>query len=84
VLAFASRHHGVSRAGRPDQAEFSPAETRLVQKAFAEMAFDLLWIDPDAIPGLARGAHDFWYNHPWVSTDVLIQLLTRRGLRDAH
>lgn len=75
VLGFASRYHGVSRAGRPDPEELTPEETRLVQKAFGEMAFDLLWIEPDAIPGLARGAHAFWYNHPWVSTDVLIQLL---------
>ena len=75
VLAFAAHHHGVSRAGLPDPDELTEEETRLVRAAFREMAFDLLWIDPDAIPGLARGAHDFWYNHPWVSTDVLIQLL---------
>jgi len=75
VLAFAQRHHGVSRAGLPDPDELTEQETRLVKKAFREMAFDLLWIEPGAIPGLARGAHDFWYNHPWISTDVLIQLL---------
>jgi esterase/lipase superfamily enzyme len=75
VLAFAKRHHGVSRAGLPDPNELTEEETRLVQRAFREMAFDLIWIDPDVIPDLARGAHDFWYNHPWVSTDVLIQLL---------
>jgi hypothetical protein len=75
VLALAARHHGVSRAGRPDPNELTEDETRLVRAAFNEMSFDLLWVDPDAIPGLARGAHDFWYNHPWISTDVLIQLL---------
>ena len=75
VLAFAARHHGVSRAGRPDPAELTEEETRLVQAAYGEMAFDLLLVDPDVIPGLPRGAHDFWYRHPWVSTDVLIQLL---------
>ena len=85
VLAYAARHHGVSRAGRPDPDELTEEETRLVQAAYGEMAFDLLWIDPEAIPGLSRGSHDFWYNHPWVSTDVLIQLLfqarpSERGL----
>ena len=85
VLAFAARHHGVSRAGRPDPAELTGEETRLVQAAYGEMAFDLLLVDPDVIPGLPRGAHDFWYRHPWVSTDVLIQLLyqarpSERGL----
>jgi esterase/lipase superfamily enzyme len=85
VLAFAARHHGVSRAGRPEPGELTEEETRLVKKAFRDMAFDLLWIEPETIPGLARGAHDFWYNHPWVSSDVLIQLLyqarpSERGL----
>ncbi len=85
VLAFAARHHGVSRAGRPEPGELTEEETRLVQAAFGEMAFDLLLVDPDMIPGLARGSHDFWYKHPWVSTDVLIQLLfqarpSERGL----
>ena len=85
TLAFAARHHGVSRAGRPDPDELTEEETRLVQAAYGEMAFDLLLVDPDMIPGLARGAHDFWYRHPWVSTDVLIQLLyqarpSERGL----
>ncbi|MGD8234744.1 MAG: alpha/beta hydrolase [Chromatiales bacterium] len=85
VLAFAARHHGVSRAGRPEPGELTEEETRLVRAAFGEMAFDLLLVDPDMIPGLARGAHDFWYRHPWVSTDVLIQLLyqarpSERGL----
>jgi esterase/lipase superfamily enzyme len=85
TLAFAARHHGVSRAGRPEPGELTAEETRLVQAAFGEMAFDLLLVDPDEIPGLARGAHDFWYRHPWVSTDVLMQLLfqarpSERGL----
>ena len=85
TLAFGARHHGVSRAGRPEPGELTAEETRLVQAAFGEMAFDLLLVDPDEIPGLARGAHDFWYRHPWVSTDVLMQLLfqarpSERGL----
>jgi esterase/lipase superfamily enzyme len=85
VLAFAARHHGVSRAGRPEPGELTEEETRLVQAAFGEMAFDLLLVDPDTIPGLARGAHDFWYRHPWVSLDVLIQFFfqarpSERGL----
>ena len=53
------------------------------------MAFDLLWIDPDSIPGLAGGSHAFWYDHPWVSTDVLLQLLfnvrpAERGLESVE
>ena len=24
---------------------------------------------------MSKGSHSFWYSHPWVSTDVLIQFL---------
>ena len=75
VLGMAASKHGVSRAGRPDPDELTEEERELVTRATREMAFDVLWIDPDSIPGLAGGSHAFWYDHPWVSTDVLLQLL---------
>ena len=30
---------------------------------------------PENIPGLSRFSHTFWYDDPWVSSDVLITLL---------
>jgi esterase/lipase superfamily enzyme len=75
VLSLAADHHGVSRAGRPDPDELSVEETQLVIDASRNLEVDFLWIDAGHIPDMSRGAHDFWYNHPWVSTDVLVQIL---------
>jgi hypothetical protein len=89
VLSLAADHHGVSRAGRPDPEELSVEETKLVIEASRNLDVDLLWIDAGHLPGMSKGAHDFWYNHPWVSTDVLVQILfnarpPERGLEPHH
>ena len=75
VLKYAARHHRVSRAGRPDPNELSAEETQWVIDASRTMPLDILWIDSETIPDLDKGSHSFWYSHPWVSTDVLIQFL---------
>lgn len=75
VLAFSAMHHGVSRAGSPDTNELTEEETQSVRDALRQIPFDLIWIDPNTLPGMSKGSHDFWYSHPWVSTDVLMQLL---------
>ncbi len=75
VLYFAALRHGRSRAGRPDPNELSPEETQWVAQASRNMGFDILWVEPSLIPGLGKGGHSFWYSSPWVSTDILIQLL---------
>ncbi len=75
VLKFAARHHKVSRAGRPDPDELSAEETQWVIDASRKMPLDILWITSETIPDMSRGSHSFWYSHPWVSTDVLVQFL---------
>ena len=75
VLAMAANHHGVARAGRPDPEELTAEETRWIKEGSRDLSIDLIWITSDEIPGLGRGSHNFWYSHPWVSTDVLVQLL---------
>ena len=75
VLKHAARHHRVSRAGRPDPNELSAEETQWVIDASRKMPLDILWIDSETIPDMSKGSHSFWYSHPWVSTDVLIQFL---------
>jgi esterase/lipase superfamily enzyme len=75
VLKHAARHHRVSRAGRPDPNELSAEETQWVIDASRTMPLDILWIDSETIPDMSKGSHSFWYSHPWVSTDVLIQFL---------
>ena len=75
VLKHATRHHRVSRAGRPDPNELSAEETQWIIDASRTMPLDIIWIDSETIPDIKKGSHSFWYSHPWVSTDVLIQFL---------
>ena len=75
VLNLAAIHHNVSRAGSPNPEELSPEETRWVINASRKMPLDILWITSETIPEMSKGSHSFWYSHPWVSTDVLIQFL---------
>ena len=49
------------------------------------MGFDLIKVDPNDIPKLPLRSHAFWYEDPWVSSDLLGLLLLnadpqRRGL----
>lgn len=77
VLGLAAGQHGVSRAGAPDPTELSQEEHDLVVKATQELPFDVLWVDRETVPGLGRGSHNFWYSHPWVSSDVLLLFLSQ-------
>ena len=64
-----------SRAGRPDIAELSPNQTRFLLDATHEKGLELLRVRPENFPGLTERSHSFWYNDPWVSSDVLITFL---------
>jgi esterase/lipase superfamily enzyme len=75
VLKYAARHHRVSRAGKPDLNELNGEETQWVIDASRKMPLDILWIDSETIPDMEKGSHSFWYSHPWISTDVLVQFL---------
>jgi esterase/lipase superfamily enzyme len=79
--------HRASRAGRPDADELDPGQRSFLIDASRRLVIDLVEVDPDAIPGLARRSHAFWYEHPWVSSDVIALLLfdaapARRGLEE--
>jgi esterase/lipase superfamily enzyme len=64
-----------SRAGRPDMRELSDEQTDWLLGAVSEYGIDVLRVRPENIPGLSRHSHTFWYDDPWVSSDVLITLL---------
>ena len=64
-----------SRAGRPDIAELSANQTRFLLDATYEKGLELLRVRPEDIPDLSDRSHSFWYNDPWVSSDVLITFL---------
>lgn len=64
-----------SRAGRPDIAELSANQTRFLLDATHQQGLELLRVRPEDFPGLSDRSHSFWYNDPWVSSDVLITFL---------
>jgi esterase/lipase superfamily enzyme len=85
VLAMAEWHHGVSRAGRPKAEDLSPEAARWGRDASVHSGLDIIGVDEKTVIGLSSGAHDFWYGHPWISSDVLVQFLfhadpLKRGL----
>ncbi|MGZ8273342.1 MAG: alpha/beta hydrolase [Burkholderiaceae bacterium] len=76
-----------SRAGRPDADDLDSRQRSFMIEASQRLGFDLVEVDPAAIPGLARRSHAFWYEHPWVSSDVIALLLfgatpAERGLEE--
>jgi hypothetical protein len=64
-----------SRAGRPDMAELSAEQTGFLLDANRNWGLEVVRVRPENIPGLSRGSHTFWYEDPWVSSDVLLTFL---------
>jgi esterase/lipase superfamily enzyme len=85
VLRFAAMVSRASRAGRPDVTELSAEQSQFLIDASAALRFDVINVNPEDIPNLPRGSHDFWFHDAWVSGDLLVQFLlnrepARRGL----
>ena len=54
--------------------------------ASQRLDFDLISARAEDLPGMDRRSHIFWYDHPWVSSDVLLKMLfhmppEQRGLQ---
>lgn len=86
VLEFSAFENGFSRLGRPDLTEVSPEDLQILIDASNTPQLDLLDVAGSAALNIGH-AHDSWYNHPWVSTDVLMLLLfnadpLERGLEE--
>ena len=85
VLAMAEWHHGVSRVGRPKAEDLSAEAAQWARNASVESGLDIIGVDEKTVIGLSSGAHDFWYAHPWISSDILVQFIfhadpLKRGL----
>jgi esterase/lipase superfamily enzyme len=74
ALSFSQWIHRVSRAGRPNLDEIGPEETQWLAAASARNELDVLSIRPADLPGLPASSHSFWYDHPWVSSDMVVKL----------
>ncbi|AKC85493.1 alpha/beta hydrolase [Pseudoxanthomonas suwonensis] len=75
VLVLSRVHQRGSRAGRPDPTELSPEDAQWMVEASRRLDFDLLSARAADLPGMERRSHIFWYDHPWVSSDVLLKML---------
>ncbi len=81
VLLLAALQNGVSRLGRPDLSELGEKELLSILELL--MTVDLDVIDVAASVALdIGGGHDYWYNNPWVSSDLLMLLLFKAGPRE--
>jgi esterase/lipase superfamily enzyme len=67
--------NGVSRLGRPNPSELSEEASNWLIDASTRLDYDTISVQPEVLPGLWRRSHSFWYDHPWVSSDVLIKFL---------
>lgn len=86
VLRLSAFQTGITRLGRPDPSELSEGEMEELVEAMRSDDLDVLDVGGSESLNLGK-AHDSWYNHPWVSTDVLLLLLfnadpLERGLEE--
>lgn len=75
-----------SRAGRPDLQELTPEAAGWLLGAAGDLGMEFLHISPETMPELPANSHTFWYDDPWVSSDLLVTLLfhltpAERGLQ---
>ena len=71
ALRFSAVVHRASRAGSPDPTELDAEQTGFLVDASRKLGFDLIKVDPNAIPKLPPRSHAFWFEDPWVSGDLL-------------
>ncbi len=88
VLRLAAFQNGVSRLGRPNATELDKKETATIIAALDTPRLNVLDVGGSEALNLG-GAHDSWYNHPWVSNDLLMLLLfnaspEERGLTESY
>ena len=86
ILKLSAFQTGVTRLGRPDPSELDDSEIEMMVEAMKSDDLDILDVGGSEPLNLGN-AHDSWYNHPWVSTDVLLLLLfnadpLERGLEE--
>jgi len=74
TLLLAAIHNGVSRLGRPNINELTEEEKKIALQAGHDN--DLTVIDVGGSKALdLGGSHDYWYNNPFVSNDLLMLML---------
>lgn len=81
VLRLSEFQNKESRLGRPNRKDLSDEDAKTLIEASKTALFNIL--DIHSSESLeAQGAHDTWYAHPWVSSDLLMLHLFNAGPLD--
>ena len=87
VLTLAAWRAKISRAGKPDTGDLSEEKNKWIQNASIKRGLNIIKVSAETVSGMSSRSHDYWFTHPWVSTDVLTQFLfhktpAQRGLAE--
>ncbi len=82
VLSLAAWRTTVSRAGSPDTGDLSEEKNRWIQNASMESGLNFIEVSAETVSGMSSRSHDYWFTHPWVSSDVLTQFLFHKPPRE--
>jgi len=63
-----------SRLGAPNVDDISEEDAQWLIELSNTPRLSLIGIDAKTIPVVSKGAHDYWYSSPWVSTDTMLEL----------
>lgn len=71
VLALAAWRNKVSRLGRPDIDGLSEEKTQWLKGISNMPGLTIIKVSSETVSGMRTASHDFWYAHPWLSSDIL-------------
>ncbi len=75
VLALAAWRNKTSRLGRPDIDDLGEEKMQWLKGVSNVPELTIIKVSTETVSGMRAASHDFWYAHPWVSSDVLTQFL---------
>ena len=75
ALSWSKTLHRSSRLGRPDIGELTPAEVEEVARQTKLHAVDVSAVKGAHAEGHGLAGHGYWYTNPWISSDVLMNLI---------
>ena len=73
VLRLSAYQNGVSRLGRPDNKDITKVEAKILIESMRTGALDVINVGASEALKVG-GSHNSWYNHSWVSNDLLLLL----------
>ena len=79
MLAIAAWRNKISRLGRPDVDDLSEEKNQWLQSASKQSELTIIKVSAETVSGMQTSSHDFWYSHPWVSSDILTMFLFHKG-----